>query len=117
MHRIISYISITFCIFILSCTSKSAEIDCTTLSGATFTSSGGKIQGIIQSKCSGSSCHSIGGTAAVHWAIEDYSKLRFHFEHMIEGIEDGDMPPAGAAKLTNEEKNLFECWSKNEFPQ
>ena len=117
MYRISNCIPVFLCILILSCTSKSAEVDCNTLNGATFTSSGGKIQGIIQSKCSGSACHSTGGSAAVHWAIEDYSKLRFHFEHMIEGIEDGDMPPAGAATLTNEEKNLFECWSKNEFPQ
>ncbi len=110
----IKYLSLTC---ILACTSKTEEVDCSSLAGSTFSTAGGKLQGIIQSKCSGSDCHSVGGKASIHWAIEDYPKLQLHFEHMTEAIESGEMPPAGATKLSSEEKDLFECWSKAGFPQ
>lgn len=101
---------------LVSCTSKQEEVNCASIQGATFTTNNGKIESILQRKCGGSACHSKGGEAAVHWAIDVYDKVKIHGDHMAEEIEDGEMPPKGSAALTNDEKDVFACWASNGFP-
>lgn len=109
-------LTIVILLLTLACVSNTSE-DCTTVTGATFSSSGGQIQGIISTKCSGSTCHSAGGTGSVHWTIGTYNNVKPFFEHMLEAIENGSMPEAGSTPLTNDELLKFECWAAAGYPE
>ena len=43
------------------------KVDCTTVTGATFTSNSGKMATLIESKCATAGCHATGGAGAEHW--------------------------------------------------
>jgi len=103
-------------LFAFACVSHTNQ-DCDSISGTTFSTSGGQIQTIINTKCSGSDCHSSGGTGSIHWTIGNYNSLKPHFAHMYEAIENGDMPEAGTAPLTSDELLRFECWAESGFPE
>jgi len=100
----------------LACVSHTNQ-DCDSISGTTFSSSGGQIQTIINTKCSGSDCHSSGGKGTVQWTIDTYNNLKPKFGAMYEAVENGTMPEAGSAPLTPDELDRFECWAKSGYPE
>ena len=104
--------------YLSACVSNSIDQDCITITGATFSSDGGKLQSILMTKCAGVACHSAGGAAANHWIIGAYEKLDNHFfDESLNAVMGGSMPPAGSTKLTGDELALFECWSSARFPK
>jgi uncharacterized membrane protein len=111
---------ILFVILVLSnaCKKDDNGVDCSTVTGATFTTNSGKIASILGAKCSNANCHGTGGAGAVHWAWStDYEMVKEHFEHMLEAIEEGSMPKAGSTQLTDEEKDQLECWKSSGYPK
>lgn len=117
MKKSVFILSMAF-MALLSCTSKSDTVDCSTVVGATYSSNGGKMASILTNKCGGAPCHSAGGSGSSHWFLGTYANLEGHFKNeAFETIEANTMPPAGSPKLTSDELNLFECWSKNGYPQ
>ncbi len=89
---------------------KDDKVDCSTVTGATFTTNFGKIAPLLETKCATAGCHATGGAGAVHWEWEaNYDTLQPHFEHMLEAIKNGEMPEAGSTELTAEEKDRLEC--------
>ncbi|MBK9929805.1 MAG: hypothetical protein IPP04_08025 [Saprospiraceae bacterium] len=118
MTRTIIYTAILILLIAISCKSDTLALDCSTLTGATFNSNSGQLESIINSKCAGSACHSPGGTGANHWFITGSGSLGDHFfDEAIGTVTSGSMPPSGSPKLTSNELNLFECWSKAGYPE
>lgn len=103
--------------FAFSCSYNSSDLDCSSVSGTRFTSTGGQMQALIQNKCSGNDCHSTGGKGAVQWAIGSYQDIKPHFDQMYEAVKSGVMPEAGATPLTAEELDRFECWHQAGYPE
>lgn len=103
--------------FTISCSYNSSDMDCTAVTGARFSSSGGQIQTLIQNKCSGSQCHSTGGKGAVQWVIGSYQDIKPHFDQMYEAVKSGVMPEAGSPTLTAEELDRLECWQQAGYPE
>lgn len=94
------------------------KVDCSTVTGATFTSNSGKIAAILESKCGITGCHAAGGAGTVHWEwTNDYDTVKEHFGHMLEAVEEGTMPQAGSPSLTDEETDQLLCWKEAGFPQ
>lgn len=95
------------------------EVDCTTVTGATFTSNGGQMRALISSKCTNGNCHGNGGDGTEHWTYSDnYNTLKEHFEHMYESaVLEKEMPPSGSPQLTQEEIDRFQCWKEAGFPE
>ena len=118
MTKIFSGLIIMVFIIAMGCKYNNEVMDCSTISGATFSSNGGKIQSILNSKCSGSDCHSSGGTGSIHWKVGSYTTLGDHFfEEAVESMVNGTMPPAGSIKLSSTEVSLFECWEEAGYPE
>ncbi len=116
MFVMVAIASITF--FACKKDDNKREVDCSTVTGATFSINSGKIAAILETKCGVSSCHATGGAGAAHWKWEaDYNAIKPHFGHMFEAVEDGSMPEAGSTKLTEEELDLITCWSESGFPE
>ena len=91
---------------------------CETITGATFSSDGGRIRGILQTKCGVSGCHVPGAEGSAQWVFDmDYDHLQPHFDQMYDAVNAGTMPPAVSTALTQEEKNLFKCWHDRGFPE
>lgn len=109
--------ALIFLSFVFACSYNSSELDCTAVSGARFSSSGGQMQALIQNKCSGNDCHSTGGQGSVHWTLGPYNDIKQHFDHMYEAVKSGSMPKAGSAPLTAEELDRFECWHQSGYPE
>ena len=98
--------------------SPSASLDCSKVTGATFTTSSGTMASLLSTKCgSGSSCH--GSGSLNDWAYSgNYDDLKSHFSHMYtHTINDKKMPPSGSPQLTQEEIDRFECWQRAGFPK
>lgn len=94
------------------------KVDCSTVTGATFTTNSGKIAAILESKCGITDCHSAGGEGAAHWEWEaDYATVQPHFDHMLDAVEEGIMPDVGTTPLTEEEKDQLLCWKEAGFPE
>lgn len=113
-------LALTSLVFFFACKKEDnkREVDCTTVTGATFTTNSGKLATILESKCGVSGCHASGGEGAQHWEwAADYNAVKPHFDHMLEAVEDGSMPEAGSAQLTDEELDLLTCWKKAGFPE
>ncbi len=93
-------------------------VDCSNVTGATFTSNGGKLAALLETKCGISGCHAAGGTGAAHWEWEaDYAAVQPHFDHMLDAVEEGEMPEAGSTTLTDKETDLLLCWKEAGFPE
>lgn len=93
-------------------------VDCSTVTGTTFTSNGGKLAALLETKCGITDCHAAGGEGAAHWEwTTDYAAVQPHFGHMLEAVEAGIMPEAGSTPLTDEEKDLLACWKEAGFPE
>jgi uncharacterized membrane protein len=109
-----------FLLAVVACKDKTEpgrEVDCSKVSGATFTSNSGKMQAIVANKCGSSTCHAAGGDGSVHWTYStEYDSLTPHLDHMYEGvIIEKEMPPAGATPLTEDELDLIQCWKESGF--
>lgn len=98
---------------------KDDKVDCSKVTGATFTSNGGKMQALLQNKCSSVSCHGGSGDGTQHWTYSaEYNSLTPHFEHMYEAVViEKEMPQSGSPQLTQEELDAFECWEQAGFPE
>ena len=106
-----------FVVLVANACKKDDKVDCSTVAGATFTSNGGKMQALLQNKCSSTSCHGTGGEGTQHWTYyAEYDSLTPHFEHMYEAVVlEKEMPQAGSPQLTQEELDVFECWKQSGF--
>jgi uncharacterized membrane protein len=114
--------AIFFCAFVALVTNackKDDEVDCSKVTGATFTTNSGKMHAIIASKCTNGNCHNVGNDGAQHWAYyAEYDSLTTHFDHMYEAvIIEKEMPQAGSPQLTQDELDAFECWKQAGFPE
>ncbi|MBN8679218.1 MAG: hypothetical protein J0M29_13400 [Chitinophagales bacterium] len=98
---------------------KDEKVDCSKITGATFSSNSGKMQAILASKCTNGNCHNVGNDGAQHWAYyTEYDSLTPHFEHMYEAVViEKEMPQAGSPQLTEEEIDAFECRKQAGFPE
>lgn len=111
---------LTFVVFVANaCKKDDDKLDCSKITGATFSSNGGKMQAIFASKCTNGNCHNVGNDGAQHWAYyAEYDSLTPHFEHMYEAVViEKEMPQAGSPQLTQEELDAFECWKQAGFPK
>jgi len=111
---------LTFLTIVAACKKDSRDVDCNTITGATFTSNGGKMQSILETRCGVTSCHAPGGFGNDEWTYYDeYDSISFEFDRMYEqAIELGNMPPDTAASdLTSDERDVFECWKQAGFPE
>ena len=105
-------------LFVANACKKDDDVDCSKVTGATFSTNSGKIAAILENKCATTGCHATGGSGAVHWEWEaNYDTVQQHFEHMLEAIEAGEMPEAGSTELTDEEMNQLECWKNSGYPE
>ena len=94
------------------------KVDCSTVTGATFTSNSGKVAALLESKCATAGCHATGGAGAEHWEWStDYDTVKEHFGHMLEAVEAGTMPEEGSTELTDEEMDQLLCWQEAGFPE
>jgi uncharacterized membrane protein len=101
-----------------ACKKDDDKVDCSKVTGATFTSNSGKIAAILESRCGVATCHAPGGEGAIHWEWEvNYDSIQPHFDHMLEAVESGEMPEAGSTPLTEEEKDRLLCWKEAGFPE
>jgi len=102
---------------LISCTSDTAVVaDCTTITGATFSTNSGKLSSMIQSKCSGSTCHSPGGKEAKEFlATTDYNAITSFLSRGATSVLNGSMPEG--SKLSTAELELWQCWKESGFPQ
>lgn len=94
------------------------DVDCSTVTGATFTTNSGKMASILSTKCgTGTACHGQG--SSYDWQYTgNYDDMKTHFSHMYsETVLDKAMPPKGSTQLTQEEINQFECWKQSSFPK
>ncbi len=106
-----------FLTVVLSCTNESTVItDCSTVTGATFTSNNGQLSSMIQSKCSGSTCHSTGAKEAHEFlATTDYNAIKSFLAKGANSVLNGSMPEG--SKLTSAELGLWQCWKESGFTQ
>ncbi|MEP7323245.1 MAG: hypothetical protein ABI761_15070, partial [Saprospiraceae bacterium] len=79
MKKFLSGLILMFLIFAVSCKYDNKAFDCSAVTGATFNTSGGKIESILVNKCSGAPCHSAGGSGSIHWVVGTYETLGAHF--------------------------------------
>lgn len=94
------------------------KVDCSTVTGATFTTNNAKIATILESKCATTDCHASGGAGSAHWEWStDYDTVKEHFGHMLEAVESGEMPDEGSTELTDEEMDQLLCWQEAGFPE
>ncbi len=102
---------------LFSCTNDTTVVaDCNTVTGATFSSNSGKLSSMIQSKCSGSTCHSPGGKEAKDFlATTDYNAIKSYLSRGATSVLNGSMPEG--SKLSTAELELWQCWKESGFPQ
>jgi hypothetical protein len=97
---------------------SNTNVDCNTVTGATFTSNGGKIKSILENKCGSGKCHGSGGDGARDWTYSStYAGNQSRFSSIASEVKSGRMPEPGATKLTQEEFNQIICWSQNGFKE
>jgi len=120
---LLSFVSLALLsVFVLltadACKSKDDKLDCSSVSGATFSANSGKISSIIETKCGTANCHAAGGLGSGNWEWSaDYDNLKPYFDQMMESVEKGTMPKAGSPTLTDGEKDQLECWKNAGFPK
>jgi hypothetical protein len=93
-------------------------LDCSTVTGATYTSNSGKIKSILESKCASGSCHGAGGSGRRDWAYADtYAGNQASFNKIVSAIKNGTMPKSGSPRLSQTELDQITCWSQNGFKE
>jgi hypothetical protein len=101
-----------------ACKDKDGKVDCSSVSGATFSTNSGKISSILETKCSTANCHAAGGLGSAHWTWSaNYDDVKQHFDHMLESVDKGTMPKSGSPTLTDGEKDQLECWKNAGYPK
>jgi|GEM_PF-1297517 len=98
---------------------KDDKLDCSTLTGATFSTNAGKMQAILANKCALPACHGVGGAGSANWTYStDYNSIIPHFDGMYESVfVNKTMPKTGATPLTQSELDAFQCWKDSGFPE
>jgi hypothetical protein len=118
MIKFLSGLILILLVLTIACKYDNSALDCSTITGATYNSNGGKIESIVINKCSGAACHSSGGTGSIHWTVGSYETLGTHFfDEAVESLKNGEMPPAGSPKLTGTELDQIECWADSGYPK
>lgn len=118
MKKIVLSSFVTLCVAAMGCKDDSTTntVDCSTVSGAAFSTNNGLMSAMIQSKCSGSSCHSAGGKEAKEFlASSDYNTIKSYLSKGATSVLNGSMPEG--SKLSTSELNLWQCWKENGFTQ
>lgn len=118
MKKITIVSAVAGCILLMSCkdNSSTSTVECSTITGATFTTNNGLMASMIQSKCSGSSCHSAGGKEAKEFLVSsDYNTIKSFLSKGASSVLNGSMPEG--SKLSATELNLWQCWKENGFTQ
>lgn len=92
-------------------------MDCSTLTGATFSTNAGKMQAILANKCGLPACHGVGGAGAGEWTYSaQYNSVQPHFNKIYDAaVVKKTMPKAGATQLTQAELDVFQCWKESGF--
>lgn len=105
---------------IAACEKEQVNNDpCDNIIGATFNTSGGKMVGILESKCGVSGCHAPGGIGTPSWTFyPEYDSLEPYFNDMYDAaIGIGFMPPDTMPQLSDNDMDVFECWKEAGFPE
>jgi cytochrome c553 len=102
----LSLIVVTIAVFV-ACGSK--ERNCAD-EPATYT---GEMKAIIDAKCA--TCHKAGGTAATIGIYTSYATMQPNLDASWEEVKAGRMPKGN--KLTDAEKEAWECWQAANFPE
>ena len=90
---------------------KAPDVDCSTISGATYNL---KVQEIISENCLG--CHATGGSAEGDGVFETYAQAKSKGEDIYEeSVLSKSMPPSGA--LSDSLINILHCWKEAGYPQ
>jgi hypothetical protein len=90
--------------------------DCSTVTGTTFSTNSGQMYNLISSKCSGSSCHSAGGSESGRFLVtNNYSTIHSSLSNAARSVLNGTMPQNSS--FTTSELQQWQCWSNNGFPQ
>lgn len=102
-----------------ACKKDDDKVDCSKITGSTFSSNSGKMQAIIANKCGSGTCHGTGGAGASSWTYSaQYENISVHFSEMYEStVVKKTMPKSGSPALTQEELDVFECWKGSGFPK
>ena len=102
-----------------ACKKDDDKLDCSKITGATFSSNSGKVQAIIANKCGSTSCHGTGGAGTAIWTNSaQYENVSVHFADMYESVfVKKTMPKTGSTQLTQEELDVFQCWKDAGFPK
>lgn len=98
-------------IVLFSACGKDDNVDCTKYN-STYNSN---MKAIIDAKCV--TCHKVGGSAENEGDYSTYSKMKPHFSKAWSEVDAGSMPKSGSPKLTDAEKEAFECWKNAGFPE
>ncbi|MEP7322215.1 MAG: hypothetical protein ABI761_09855 [Saprospiraceae bacterium] len=102
-----------------SCKSGVTDVsttDCSTVTGATFSSSSGQMFSSISSKCGGSSCHSAGGSESGRFLVtNNYASIKPLLATAARSVLNGTMPQNSS--LTTAQLEQWQCWSNNGFPE
>ncbi len=98
---------------------KEDTLDCSTITGSTFSSSSGKMQAILANKCGLPNCHAIFGSGSDQWTYyAEYDSIQPHFNKIYEAVfVKKTMPQAGATPLNQAELDVFQCWKESGFPE
>ena len=102
-----------------ACKKDDDKVDCSKITGSTFSSNSGKMQAILSNKCGSGTCHGAGGGGTAHWTYSaQYESISTHFDHMYESVfVDKTMPQSGSPALTQDELDVFQCWKEAGFPK
>ncbi len=114
MKKTFLFVAITFSVgftaLITSCGSDPA-LDCSTYNSTYNTN----MKAIIDAKCV--TCHKAGGSAESVGIYSTYALMKPNFSKAWEEIDAGRMPQSGSPKLTDQEKEAFECWKNGGFKE
>lgn len=90
--------------------------DCATVTGATFNTNSGQMYSMISSHCSGSSCHSAGGSESGRFLVStNYSAILPYLSNASRSVLNGTMPRGNS--FSTAELQQWQCWTNNNFPQ
>jgi hypothetical protein len=103
-------------VLVVSCGKESSETDCSTVTGATFTSSGGRMSSLIASSCSGNSCHSVSSPHAGKFlASTVYASVKPFLAAGAREVINKRMPEGNP--LPDSQIQLWQCWQDAGFPE
>jgi uncharacterized membrane protein len=114
MKKTFLFVATTFSIglaaIITSC-NPDPKLDCSTYNSTYNTN----MKAIIDAKCV--TCHKAGGSAESLGIYSTYAQMKPNFSKAWTEVDAGRMPQSGSPKLTDKEKEAFECWKNGGFKE